>query len=776
MPLSPPEPGTPYEAPAEGSLQLLALGEVGLRLWRTTRDGAAPPPVVPDALEPSPRPRGTLAADVPRRARLAKKVLLVGWDAADWKVIDPLLEAGKMPALARLLGRGARGSIATLDPPFSPMLWTSVATGKTADLHNILYFVEPNPEGDGVRPVLGSSRHGKALWNILTQAGLRSNVVGWWPSHPAEPIDGVMVSDFWRTANAPLGEPWPPTPGAVHPEALADRLAALRVHPGELTAAHLLPFVPRAAEIDQDEDRKLHAIAKIVARTASVHAAATWAMRHTEWDLTAVYYDALDALGHGFMKYHPPRQPHVPEEAFAHYNGVVAAGYQFFDLLLHRLLDLAGEDATVILLSDHGFHSDHLRPAAIPKIPAGPAVEHRPFGVLGLRGPHVRRGEPIHGASLLDITPTVLTLFGLPVGRDMRGKPLAQAFNEAFDPTAIPSWEAVGGEAGLHPAETRRDPWAEREAMAQLVALGYVEAPGGDAHERVARTVRERQYHLARVFLSTGRTEEAVASLEAAVAGDPEEPRYGLFLAQCYRRLGRLADAHVLADRLAATHGTFPMLRVLQAQLALRDGRPDEALAELQRLHDLAGADVEIPLQIGSVLPPDAGVRRGGGALRPRPRPGPGLRARSPRPRHRALRAAALQGSDGGRARCRLAPLRLPRRSFLPRDGFHPSRLGRPRRRGLRDMPGTGPRLRPRAQGTRPAVPGLPPPAVPGTRPCRGLPPPPLGSSGRRGAFQCVRERIVSRTPCLLAARSLPYQSPPPFTNARDFHGTFRYS
>ena len=593
------EPGATYEIPPQGSLQLLALGEVGLRLWREARDGEGAPIPAAEAL---PRTHGALGADVPRRERLAKKVLLIGWDAADWRVIDPLLEAGKLPALARLIDGGARGSIATLDPPFSPMLWTSVATGKTADLHNILYFVEPDPQGDGVRPVLGSSRTGKALWNILTQAGLRSNVVGWWPSHPAEPIEGVVVSDFWRTAGAPLGEPWPPTPGAVHPEVLAPFLSSLRVHPGELTAAHILPFVPRAAEIDQQADPRLNALAKIIARTASVHAAATWAMRHTEWDLTAVYYDALDHLGHGFMKYHPPRPSHVPEEEFERYRNVVTAGYQFFDLLLHRLLELAGDETTVILLSDHGFHSDHLRPVSIPKIPAGPAVEHRPFGVLCMKGPALRQGEPIYGASLLDITPTVLTLFGLPVGQDMRGRPLVQAFDEPFVPDAIPTWEDVPGEAGLHPPEVQIDPWAEREAMSQLVELGYVEAPDGDAEERVEQTVREREYHLARVFMSTGRYAEAVAPLEAAVAAFPDEPRYSYFLAQCYRRLGRRAEAGVLADRLAAAeHGAFPMLRVLQAQLALRDGRADEALAELQGLRDEMEGNVEVLLQIGSV-------------------------------------------------------------------------------------------------------------------------------------------------------------------------------
>ena len=58
-----------------------------------------------------------------------RKVLLVGWDAADWKVIMPLVDAGKMPNLARFLEEGICGNLATLQPVLSPMLWTSIATG-----------------------------------------------------------------------------------------------------------------------------------------------------------------------------------------------------------------------------------------------------------------------------------------------------------------------------------------------------------------------------------------------------------------------------------------------------------------------------------------------------------------------------------------------------------------------------------------------------------------------------------------------------------------------
>ena len=100
-----------------------------------------------------------------------------------------------MPTLASLMSAGVSGNLATIQPVLSPMLWNSIATGKRADKHGICGFVEPKPDGSGVRPVTSTSRQCKALWNILSQEGLRSNVVSWYASHPAEPIDGAVVTD-----------------------------------------------------------------------------------------------------------------------------------------------------------------------------------------------------------------------------------------------------------------------------------------------------------------------------------------------------------------------------------------------------------------------------------------------------------------------------------------------------------------------------------------------------------------------------------------------------
>src|SRR5580658_3735672 len=164
-----------------------------------------------------------------------RKVLLVGWDAADWKVILPLMHAGKMPNVQRLVKNGTSGQIATLHPPLSPMLWTSIATGKRPFKHGIHGFSEPTPDGRGVQPVSNLSRKTKALWNILNQNGLHSVVIGWWPSHPAESIEGAMVSDHYHRAWGPLEKGWPLPDRAVHPPELAATLADRRMHPDQLT-------------------------------------------------------------------------------------------------------------------------------------------------------------------------------------------------------------------------------------------------------------------------------------------------------------------------------------------------------------------------------------------------------------------------------------------------------------------------------------------------------------------------------------------------------------
>ena len=478
-----------------------------------------------------------------------RKVLLIGWDAADWKVIHPLMDAGRMPHLRRLVESGCSGPIATLHPAYSPMLWTSIATGKRPYQHGIHGFVEPTPDGRDIQPITNLSRRAKAVWNILNQNDLRGVVIGWWPSHPAEPLDGITVSNHFQRAAGRLSDGWPLLAGAVHPPGLAAALAELRLHPEEVPAEMIEAFVPRAREVDQAKDHRLAALAHTIAECVSIHSAATWLLDNERWDFFAVYYDAIDHFCHGYMRYHPPRQAHIEERDFEIYQHVVSTAYEFHDRMLGTLLQKAGDNVTVVLLSDHGFHPDHLRPRSIPTIPAGPAVEHRDFGILAIAGDGIRRDELIHGASVLDIAPTVLALYGLPTGEDMDGKVLRGVFVDPPPDATIRSWELVPGRDGRHPPETRLEPIAAREALDQLVALGYIERPDENREKAVADVIRELRFNLAESYQDADRHPEAIAILRELRDADPDEQRFAVRLFVSSKALGLLDDMRaIVAD------------------------------------------------------------------------------------------------------------------------------------------------------------------------------------------------------------------------------------
>jgi predicted AlkP superfamily phosphohydrolase/phosphomutase/Tfp pilus assembly protein PilF len=500
-------------------------------------------------------------------------VLLIGWDAADWKVINPLLDQGLMPTLDDFINHGVMGNLATLRPILSPMLWNSIATGKRPNKHGIHGFMEPDTQNGGIRPVSSTSRKVKAIWNILTQRGFKTHVLGWFAGHPAEPINGISVSDLFPYATAPQDQPWPLPPGAVHPESLRDTFAELRMHPADVTEAAILPWIPRAAEVDQEKDKGLMSFAKILSENCSIHNAATWILQNEPWDFLAVYYNGIDHFCHGFMHYHPPRMEGIPEDRYEIYKDVVNGAYRFHDMMLETLLNLAGPDATVLLVSDHGFHSDHLRPRGIPAEPAGPAVQHRPFGIFCMKGQHVQQDERIYGATLLDVTPTILTLFGLPVGADMDGRVLVQAFEEPPQIARIPSWEQELGECGMHPSDLRMDPAAAQAVLQQFVALGYIQPPSEDQSKAVASAVREANYNLARDYLDCGRPDDALPLLEDLAKNDPKQTRFQMHLAQCYLALSRRAEAKQILEALITADLNPPEAEAAKAE------QPDQAEA-----------------------------------------------------------------------------------------------------------------------------------------------------------------------------------------------------
>lgn len=527
-----------------------------------------------------------------------RKVLLVGWDAADWRIIQPLLDRGELPVLEKIITGGVMGNLSSIRPMLSPMLWNSIATGKRPFKHGVHGFTEVDYELNQIVPVSSTTRKCKAVWNILNERGLKTHVVGWFATHPAEPLDGSCVSDrFASPAPAELDAEWKLPKHTIHPARLEDTLADLRLRPEEVPGDVLGMFVRNAARINQAHDKRLHQLAIHLAECFSVHAAATYLLEHEPWDFAAIYYRAIDWLCHHFMEFHPPARAGIYEQEFAHYHDVVQSAYRLHDLMLGRLLQLAGENVTVIVVSDHGFKSGAQRPISTPNVPAGIAAWHRLNGILAMRGEGLRSDELIHGANLLDITPTILALFGLPIAADMDGRVLVEAFSRTPEVERIESWEKTET-TSARISLPANSPNENKELIRQFIEIGYINDPGDNLDEAIRSTERENRWALAQSYLSAARFADALPLLESVYEDWPERWDFRRELALCQLNLGLIDEAHETLGEILED-GKRPAALLMRAHIAYRRKDFVEGLKFLEEAEALDSASAGLQNQIG---------------------------------------------------------------------------------------------------------------------------------------------------------------------------------
>jgi hypothetical protein len=138
-----------------------------------------------------------------------------------------------------------------------------------------------------------------------------------------------------------------------------------------------------------------------------------------------------------------------------------------------------------------------------------------------MHGPGVRKGVPLQGASLLDVTPTILSLFGLPTGKDMDGRPWLEAIEHVVSADAISSWEHAPGDAGLHSAELRQSTADSLQVLRHLINLGYLSPPSANLQATIDETLDANQFNLARSLIFAGEHDRGIEILASLVQKHP---------------------------------------------------------------------------------------------------------------------------------------------------------------------------------------------------------------------------------------------------------------
>ncbi len=445
----------------------------------------------------------------PRQANVdpvtSAPVLLVGMDGFEWDVLLPLLREGKMPVTASLMRRGTFGLLRTFQPTLSPVVWTSIATGKSPARHGITDFVKPERDAAGrLQLFTNCDRKTKAIWNILSDYDKRVAIIGWWMTYPAEPVNGVMVAQTNTTTQADVaggkqvwkgqlvkglsGQVYPPQRQNDIIATLTQVDKALPSLTDEIFGQFRYPLSPLGKRLWSNCAWSFRADATYLAVTKQLLS------DPQHFDFAAVYFGGPDVVGHRFWRYMRPNiYEHQPSpEAIANFHDIVEDYYVYMDRALGQLLDEAGPNCRVIVISDHGMQPINLRASFDPDDPPNDvnSAHHlnAPPGVIIAAGPGIARTRmpgPLSDlsreqltreATVLDVTPTVLTLMGIPVGEDMDGRVayalIAPGFRAAHETTTVPSHDTSDWQRSHESLTGGEGPDAER--VAQLEALGYI--------------------------------------------------------------------------------------------------------------------------------------------------------------------------------------------------------------------------------------------------------------------------------------------------------------
>lgn len=451
-------PATSAETSWRATVAVIALAFVGaLVLMNVTGPLVARHPVAPPSL--------TVVSS-------GLRVRVIAIDGFDPGVFAELGAAGRVPALAAAFnGARARLSIdSTRDPART---WTTMATGQPPEVHGVgglettrvagvqgaLASGSASPLGRAIRaatnlirltrPAIasGTERRQKTMWEVATDAGLRTAVVNWWATWPAPPDAagdrGIVLSDR-ATLRLERGGPMDAeiSPARLY-ESLRTDWPSIRTGATGRVRDALTP----GTGIDPSVSSVLQRSAEIDAMQLALADRVTTAST----DLVAVYLPGLDIAQHALLA---ATDGALAASATAARVDALKHYYVFLDrLLAPRLSGDAG--LLVFLVTEPG------------------RVASSSEGLLAVDGAHVRRGAALGEARTVDVMPTVLHALGVPVSGELAGQPLTRLFEEGFVARFPVRRVSTYGAPSTGTAERTGQP-LDQEMIDRLRSLGYV--------------------------------------------------------------------------------------------------------------------------------------------------------------------------------------------------------------------------------------------------------------------------------------------------------------
>jgi predicted AlkP superfamily phosphohydrolase/phosphomutase len=262
-------------------------------------------------------------------------ILVVAWDGACFDVVRPLLDAGELPVLASLLEQGASRELESTVPAVTFPAWSSFLTAAGPDHHGLTDFTMR--DGYAVRFMNATHRRLPTIFSVLDAAGRSCASYAVPCTYPPDPIDGLVVCGF----DTPLGTGR--AAGRTHPTELAARLEAryggLAVDGPQQSKIEAGWHEAALAQMREEIALRTRIVAELLREPGR------------DWDLFMVHYGESDTVSHQFWQFADHASPRHRSDGP---SDAMAEVYRLLDRSLGELIAALPDDASVVLLSDHG--------------------------------------------------------------------------------------------------------------------------------------------------------------------------------------------------------------------------------------------------------------------------------------------------------------------------------------------------------------------------------------------------------------------------------------
>jgi len=264
-----------------------------------------------------------------------RKVLIIGLDGATFDVINPLIEEGLMPNLAKLIERGASGPMLSTIPPISGPSWLSLATGMKPEKISVYDFCNRKDNSYRLQGITSTDYAGRAIWDYLGKTGKLVGILNYPLCRPPYRVNGFMSAGLGASQDSEFTFP---------PDLKRELNKAAGGKYELMISYHNVRYNDTGLFLD-DLQRIL---------TKKLRAAA-YLLKEKQWDFFWVVLSETDWLQHIMWR-------HIDEGHPLHEGENSRKFQQRFKKLWHTIDEaigefhiIAGEEANLVVLSDHGF-------------------------------------------------------------------------------------------------------------------------------------------------------------------------------------------------------------------------------------------------------------------------------------------------------------------------------------------------------------------------------------------------------------------------------------